>query len=166
MRQNEEKSGQLFFRPGPFRRMLAQAGKNVDRAYSPRAYVVFLPENELPPDQVVTALREIPDELPWPGIPDGAAACAPVDGDIFVLMFPRVTSAAWRKQVLAAVRAAYPHAVEVRSGKRIQWEKGYLLLDAAADPIVVLPRHGHCKEMRRHIQHLALEWRAPIHHFR
>lgn len=113
------------FRPGPLREFLCAQGKNIDRAYSPRAYVLDSCDTEI--------LEEIPDHK------DGMS---PVDGDIFVF------TGEVQEEALQVFFANYPGSEVMESlrsrGGRLPIEAilCQLLTEEAADPVVVVRSLG------------------------
>lgn len=111
------------FRPGPLRKLLCAQGKNIDRAYSPRAYVLNSCDSE-----ALRVLSEIPDHE------DGMSL---VDGDIFVF------TGEVQEEAIQAFLASYPGSEVMESlrsrGGRLPIEAilCQLLTEKAADPVVV-----------------------------
>lgn len=112
------------FRPGPLREILCAQGKNIDRAYSPRAYVLNSCDSE-----TLRILRETPNHK------DGMS---PVDGDIFVF------TGEVQEEALQTFLANYPGSEVMESlrsrGGRLPIEAilCQLLTEKAADPVVVV----------------------------
>lgn len=147
------------FRLGALRAVVAAHGEKLDRAVSPRAYIVFPGSGDF-----CGVLSSIPAEIPWEGVevPAGtlAAACTPVDGDIFVLIAVACETglhAARRRQYLEAageaLREAYPNS-RVMSLSEAQLDEGIgqILTELAADPILVVP-NGAVEEKVRAVAH-------------
>lgn len=109
------------FRPGPLRKFLCAQGKNIDRAYSPRAYVAHACDKEF--------LKTLE------GMPDHEDGMSPVDGDIFVFTVDV------QEEARDALLAKYPCAnILVPSESRVYLKPilTWLLGEEAADPVVVV----------------------------
>ncbi len=112
---------ELQFRPGPLRKLLCAQGKNIDRAYSPRAYVIHACNSE--------SLKILE------GMPDHEDGMSPVEGDIFVF------TGEVQEEAYKILLANYPGSKVLEpSASRIYLKPilEWLLREEAADPVVVM----------------------------